>query len=91
MQRGVAETRVRDKADHRVAVGGDFGTLRDSTTGGQKVEQALGNVIGILGGIGTSSRKFFTFDAQPEPYRLGATEATTRANATLVARLVSLR
>lgn len=74
-----------------IAVGGDFGTLRDSTTRGQKLDNVLGNVIGILGGVGTSSRKFFTFDALPEQYRLGATEATTRANTTMVTRLVTLR
>ena len=74
-----------------IAVGGDFGTLRDSTTGGQKLDNILGNVVGILGGIGTSSRKYFTFDARGADYQAGAIAATARANDAFVARLVTLR
>lgn len=74
-----------------VAVDGNFGELRDTTTGGQKVEQALGNVIGFLGGIGTQSRKFFTFTAIPDAYRDGAADAASRTNATMVTRMASMR
>jgi hypothetical protein len=74
-----------------VAVDGDFGELANTTTGGQRAEQAIGNVIGILGGIGTQSRKFFTFTAVPDAYRGGATDAAVRTNATMIARIAALR
>ena len=74
-----------------IAVDGDFGDLADTTTGGQKVEQALGNVIGMLGGIGTASRKFFTFRAEPAAYRDGATEAARRTNDIMVRQMMALR
>jgi len=74
-----------------IAVDGDFGELRNTTTGGQKAEQAIGNVIGFLGGIGTQSRKFFTFFAVPDQYQRGAIDATVRANDTMVGRMATLR
>jgi hypothetical protein len=74
-----------------VAVDGNFGELRDTTTGGQKAEQALGNVIGMLGGIGTQSRKYFTFTAIPDAYRGGAIDAAARTNETMVTRMASMR
>jgi hypothetical protein len=74
-----------------IAVEGDFGELADSTTRGQKIDQALGNVIGILGGVGTSSRKQFTFTADAAGYRDGAISASTRANDLFAAQLAALK
>jgi hypothetical protein len=86
--RGMLGTMMLQEA---VAVDGDFGELRNTTTGGQRAEQALGNVIGMLGGIGTQSRKFFTFTAIADAYRGGATDAAARTNTTMVTRMASLR
>lgn len=74
-----------------IAVEGDFGELADSTTRAQKIDQALGNVIGILGGVGTSSRKQFTFTADAAGYRDGAISASTRANDLFAAQLAALK
>jgi hypothetical protein len=74
-----------------VAVNGDFGALADTTTRGQKVDQALGNMIGMLGGIGTRSSKSLTFNAIPEAYRGGAGDAAARANDMVVNRMAALR
>ena len=74
-----------------VAVNGDFGGLADTTTRGQKVDQALGNMIGLLGGIGTRSSKSLTFNAIPEAYRGGAGDAAARTNYMVVNRMAALR
>lgn len=74
-----------------IAVEGDFGDLADSTTTGQKIDQALGNIVGLLGGIGTSSRKHFTFTAVPELYRDGSINAAGRANTLVVSQMQGLR
>ena len=74
-----------------IAVEGDFGELVDSTTRGQKIDQALGNVIGILAGVGTSNRKQFTFTADAPGYRDGAVAASMRANDLFATQLVALK
>ena len=74
-----------------LAVEGDFGELADSTTRGQKIDQALGNIIGVLGGVGTTNRKQFTFTADAAGYRDGAIAASTRANDLFTAQLVALQ
>lgn len=74
-----------------VAIGGNFGDLVDSTTRGQKIDNALGTAIGILGGVGTNSYKRITFTAVPELYRAGATEAAIATNTRMVDRLATLR
>lgn len=74
-----------------LAVEGDFGDLADSTTRGQKIDQALGNVIGILGGVGTSNRKQFTFTADAPGYRDGAIAASKRANDLFATQLFALQ
>jgi hypothetical protein len=66
-----------------VAVNGDFGALADTTTRGQKVDQALG--------IGTKSSKSLTFTAIPEAYRGGAGDAAARTNDMVVNRMAALR
>jgi len=74
-----------------VGIGGDFGTLADTTSGGKKVENVLGALIGGLGGVGSNSYSSLTFTADPVRYAAGATQATAVANARLVERLASLR
>ena len=74
-----------------VAVGGDFFDKKDSMGGAEKVGNAVGNVIGLLGGVGTNSSKKFTFTARPGTYVPGAKQAASDANEVLVTRLASLR
>jgi hypothetical protein len=74
-----------------VAVGGDFFDKRDSMSGGEKTSNAIGNAIGLLGGVGTNSSKKFTFTARPGAYVPGAKQAVFDANDVLVGRLASLR
>lgn len=74
-----------------VAVGGDFFDKADSMGRGEKTMNTIGNVIGLLGGVGTNSSKKFTFTARPGTYVTGATQATTDANDVLVSRLATLR
>ncbi|MBY8822850.1 hypothetical protein [Sphingomonas colocasiae] len=74
-----------------VAVGGDFFDKADSMSGGEKTANAIGNAIGLLGGVGTNSSKKFTFTARPGTYVPGAKQAAFDANEVLVGRLASLR
>lgn len=74
-----------------VAVGGDFFRKDDAMSGGEKTANAIGNVIGLLGGVGTNSSKKFTFTPQPGAYTAGARQLTTEANQVLVQRLAALR
>ena len=74
-----------------IGVGGDFGTLADTTTGGQKVDNVLGALIGGLAGVGSNSYKSLTFTADPASYRGGAIEAGQQANVRFVERLASIR
>lgn len=74
-----------------VAVGGDFFDKRNSMSGGEKTTNAIGNAIGLLGGVGTNSSKKFTFTARPGTYVPGAKQAAFDANEVLVGRLASLR
>lgn len=74
-----------------VAIGGDFAEVSDSTSGADKAGQAVANVIGILGGVGTNSSRKYTFAARPAQYRTASLDAAGQANALLVERLTSLR
>lgn len=74
-----------------VAVGGDFFEAADTMSGGAKAEQAVANVIGLIGGVGTNSRKELTFTAKPGTYVPGATQAVADANSVLVGKLAALR
>ena len=74
-----------------IAVAGAFGDLQDTTTGGQKAGQVIGNLIGAFAGGDSSSRKSLTFVAMPEQYRLGAIEAAARASSALIAKAQALR
>lgn len=74
-----------------VAVPGDFGTMQDSTTGGQKLDNVAGAVIGGLFGSGSNTYKHITFTADPGSYRTGAIAATSAANGLVVAELAAHR
>jgi len=77
--------------DTPVAVEGDFGSLEDVTSTGQKVENVVGNVIGILGGVGTANYKRFAFKAEAEQYLIGSIEAAKRSSDVMVTALLGLR
>ena len=93
------------KITDSIAVAGDFATMRDTTSGFTKTTQTATKVLGglsklgALGGFGGMGGMFKTggatkqieFDAKPENYRAGATEAATLANARIVAQLAALR
>ncbi len=74
-----------------VAIGGDFAEVSDTTSGSAKAAEAVGNVIGFLGGVGTSKSRRYTFAAQPALYSAAAVEAAKQTNTRLVERLVALR
>lgn len=74
-----------------VAVGGDFFEKADAMSGGEKTSNAIGNAIGLLGGVGTNSSQKFTFTARPGVYAQGARQLVTEANAVLVGKLAVLR
>jgi len=69
----------------------EFATVADSTTGVDQGMQIAANVIGVLGGIGTNSKKDFTFTADPAKYKAGAVEALNGATSALVGKAQSLR
>ena len=93
------------KITDSIAVAGDFATMRDTTSGFTKTTQTATKVLGGLsklgalrgmGGMGGmfktgGATKKIEFDAKPENYRAGATEAATLANARIVAQLAALR
>ena len=75
-----------------IAVGGDFGTLADTTSGGTRAGNILGQGIAAAFGSGNSNHyNNVTFTAVSDQYREGAVQATVAANTRLVDRLVSLR
>lgn len=74
-----------------VAVGGDFFEVGNANTGGDRAGQAIANVIGVLGGLGTNSSRKLSFVARPGTFVPGATQATAEANQVLVERLAALR
>lgn len=74
-----------------VAIGGNFFRKADSMGSGEKVSNALGNAIGLLGGVGTNSSKKFTFTPEPGAYSAGARQLATEANQVLVSKLATLR
>lgn len=74
-----------------VAVGGNFFRKDDAMSGAEKTSNAIGNVIGLLGGVGTNSSKKFTFTPEPGAYSAGARQLATEANQVLVQKLVTLR
>lgn len=67
-----------------VAVGGDYGTFDETSTGAQRAAQIATNVIGVLGGIGTNSTKRYTMMADPERWTAGVGELATAANARMI-------
>jgi len=74
-----------------VAVGGDFFDTEDAMGTGEKVGNAVGKVIGILGGVGSNSSKKIRFTARPGTYAPGAIQATTEANTVFAQSLAGLR
>lgn len=74
-----------------VAVPGNFGGMKDATTGGQKLDNAADQVIGGLFGSGSNTYKHIRFDADPAAYRAGAIKAAMGTNGLVVAELVARR
>ena len=93
------------KINDAIPVAGDFATMRDTTGGFAKTTQTATRVLGGLsrlgglagmGGMGGlfktgGATKKIEFDAKPENYRIGATQAATLANERIVAQLNALR
>ena len=94
------------KLNQAIAVAGDFATMRDTTSGFTKTTQTATRVLGGLSRIGGAfggfgggaglfktggSTKQIEFDAKPEAYRAGASDAAAQANARIVAQLAALR
>lgn len=74
-----------------VAVGGDFFERADTQSGAEKAGNRIGNVIGLLGGVGTNSSQKFTFTARPGAYAAAAAQAAAEANGVLAQGLAGLR
>ncbi len=93
------------KITDSIPVAGDFATMRDTTSSFTKTTQTATRVLGGLsrlgglagmGGMGGmfktgGATKKIEFDAKPENYRVGATQAATLANERVVAQLTALR
>lgn len=92
------------KLGQPVAVEGDFATMRDTVSGMGKATRTAGHVIGGLGrmfggaggglasalGSGGNTAKL-EFDAKPENYKAGATQAAILTNDRVIAQLKALR
>ena len=75
-----------------IAVGGDFGTLADTTSGGTRADNILGQGIAAAFGSGNSNHYTdVTFTAVTDQYRDGAVQAAVAANTRLIERLAALR
>ena len=74
-----------------IVVAGAFGDFETSTTDSEKTGNTMGALFGALKGGGSSSRMSLTFTAVPDQYRLGAINATERANAAFVETIARLR
>lgn len=71
-----------------VAMGGDYGTFADSTSGTAKTVETITNVIGILGGIGSNKSRKYTMTADPGRWREGVDGVSKEAFARLTGSLV---
>lgn len=47
-------------------MGGDYGTFEDTTGGTAKTVATISNIIGVLGGVGTSKSRKYTMTANPQ-------------------------
>lgn len=74
-----------------IAVGGDFAEVKDTTGGTAKAVEAVTNVIGVLGGIGSNKSRKYSFVAAPDRYRAAAADAMRQANQRLVEQTAALR
>lgn len=74
-----------------IAVGGDFGSIADTTSGGTRAGNIIGAGIAGLTGGNSNQYQNVTFTAVPDRYREGAVQATVAANTRLVGRLATLR
>lgn len=70
-----------------IAVGGDFGTFSDATSGGHRAAEIATNVIGILGGIGSNTSRRYVMDADPARWSEGVGELAAASNARMVQAL----
>ncbi len=69
----------------------EFATVIDSTTGTDKGLQVAANVIGVIGGVGTNSKRNYTVEADAGKYKTAAMDVLTQANGALVTKMQSLR
>lgn len=69
----------------------EFATVVDSTTGTDKGLQVAANVIGVIGGVGTNSKRNYTVEANEAKYKAGAMDVLSQANGALVGKMQSLR
>lgn len=70
-----------------VAMGGDYGSFADSTSGTAKTVETVTNVIGFLGGVGTNKSRKYTMTADPARWREGVDGLSREAMAKLTASL----
>jgi len=70
-----------------VAMGGDYGTIEDTTGGTAKTVETISNVIGFLGGVGTNKSRKYTMTADPQRWRDGVAGISQEAFARLTANL----
>lgn len=72
-----------------VAMGGDYGSFEDTTSGTAKTVETISNVIGFLGGVGTNKSRKYTMTANPDRWREGVDGLSREALAMLTASLAS--
>lgn len=70
-----------------IAVGGDYGTFADATSGGHRAAEMAANVIGILGGIGSNNTRRYIMDADPARWTAGVGELAAASNERMIQAL----
>ncbi len=69
----------------------EFATVVDSTTGVDKGMQVAANVIGVIGGVGTNSKRNYEFKSNPADFKAAALDVAEDANEAFVGKMQELR
>ncbi len=68
-----------------------FAEVSDITTGTDKGMQIAANVLGVIGGVGTNSKRNYEFKSEPAQFKAAALDVATQTNTAFVSKMQSLR
>lgn len=68
-----------------------FAEVADITTGTDKGMQVAANVIGVIGGVGTNSKRNYEFKANPSDFKAAALDVTKQTTDAFVGKMQQLR